>query len=98
MNWTVKTNAAKLAKKAILHFTEMTGRDAPPSRLAAGDTFNLELADGSRTGGTVRSMIDSTLEIELKDGSAWTLTPHRDGDGPLGIESPGLHSQDWVIR
>jgi hypothetical protein len=98
LNWTVQTNAGALAARTNLHFVEQTIAGTAPSNIQVDDTFSVEFADNTRSGGKVTSRNGNTVVIEMKDKSVWTLTPHNSDDYPVGIDSPGLHFQNWVVR
>jgi hypothetical protein len=98
VKWYAQTISAVLGKGSIIHFTEMTTPGVGPSTIKTSDEFNLGYPGGTTSGGKILAATTDTLTLEIKDKTTWTLTPHTSNDQPVSIESPGLHSQNWVVR
>ncbi len=99
MSWMAHTGFRELKAGTALHLTERTIVGYPPSPLEEGALVPVELATGARTSFTIVRVEPEHVFIQLADGTIWRMTPHDTSrDFPVGIDSPYLNSQDWVIR
>jgi hypothetical protein len=96
--WHAISNFSKIDIRTSFHIIEPTTVGQPPSRLPVGCEISIELAHGARTKMTVLRVGMNEADIQLPDGAIWRMTPHTENDIPVSIESPDMHSQDWVIR
>lgn len=98
MTWMAHTGFRELKVGTTLHLTERTIVGYPASPLEEGASVPIELGTGARTSFTLVKVAPGQVFVQLPDRSIWKMTPHTPNDFPVGIVSPGLNSQDWVIR
>ena len=94
------TGYQTIGVKTSLHITESpTIVGVPPNSLPAGYTLPIRHPDSSITKAIINTITPIAAEIQLPDGTRWRMTPHDpNADFPTMISSPGLHTQEWVIR
>lgn len=98
IGWDVRTSSLHLGVGVRLHFVARMQSPGKPDILQPGDQLDFYVAMTSGGKGQVLSASPKELIIATSAGDTWRLTPPVSRDLPPSISSPGLHSQDWVIR
>lgn len=99
MGWHADTMYMKISIGTSFHIVESpTIWQGSPQELKSGDTFPIHHPDGTITSARVVQASADEVAIELSGGTKWRMTRHAPNDPPVSISSPGLRSQEWVIR
>lgn len=98
MPWQIHTAFRKIGVGTDLHFIESPTIPGYAAPITVGSNVHVELALGAVTVIRILSVDLQEITIQDADNKTWRLTPHTDGDFPTGVSSPGLNSQDWVVR
>jgi hypothetical protein len=99
MAWEAHTNFRQIGAGTTLHLIESpTVPGYPPGPIQVGSDMAVEFAAGTRGKVKVISASQDEMVIQEPSGRTWKLTPWLASDFPVSIDSPGLNSQDWVVR
>lgn len=99
MAWEAHTNFGKIGVGTSLHLIESpTVQGYPPGPLQVGSDIAIEFAAGARGKAKIISASHDEMVLQEPSGKTWKLTPWQTSDFPVSINSPGLNSQDWVVR
>lgn len=99
MAWEATTNSRIVQSGMLLHLVQspsIVGEPGPA--LASGDDVSLELGNGSQTRFVVEIAGGTSAIIRMGNGPTWQISHWTARDRPVGIVSPHLYSQAWVIR
>lgn len=98
MPWTASTNHSQIAEGTSFHIIESPQSEGEETRgLPVGTSLVIEFPSNERTKARVVQSSRGEAIIEI-DGNQWRVTPWAQQDAPVLIRSPGMYSEDWVVR